>query len=81
MPALQAMYALYRIRFCANFSFFSVRVLSMGSEQAKALGIDDTLQKLSKMSGGREVNAMIFKDPQSAKAKAPSTRIPGRCGC
>jgi hypothetical protein len=52
----------------------------MGSEMAKKLGIDDTLQKLSKMSGGRPVNAMVFESAAEAKAKGKGTRIPGKCG-
>lgn len=51
----------------------------MGSEEAKALGIDGTLQKLSKMMGGREINVMIFRDIESLKAKGPSVRIPTKC--
>ncbi len=53
--------------------------IKMGSAEAKALGIDDTLQKLSKMSGGRDVNAMVFKDTESVKAKAESIRLPTKC--
>ena len=50
--------------------------VKLGSEEAKLLGIDDTLQKLSKMSGGREVNAMIFKNAEAVKAKGASIRLP-----
>ncbi|RSZ56968.1 RHS repeat protein [Massilia atriviolacea] len=55
--------------------------IKMGSPEAKALGIDATLDRLSRMSGGREVNAMVFRDAESAKAKAPSTRLPAKCFC
>ncbi|AIA48815.1 RHS family protein [Serratia sp. FS14] len=54
--------------------------IDMGSEMAKKLGIDDTLQKLSKMSGGRPVNAMVFESAAEVKAKGKGTRIPGKCG-
>jgi hypothetical protein len=47
--------------------------------EAKALGIDDTLQKLSRMSGGRDVHVMTFKDAAGVKAKGPSVRIPTQC--
>ncbi|VWB48647.1 RHS repeat-associated core domain-containing protein [Burkholderia lata] len=54
--------------------------IKMGSDLARQLGIDDTLQKLSKMSGGREVNAMIFSSTDEIKAKsAGGIRIPGKC--
>jgi RHS repeat-associated protein len=53
--------------------------IKMGSAEAKQLGVDDMLQKLSRMSGGREVNTMIFKDAEAAKAKAPSIRLPTKC--
>ncbi|WP_321788560.1 RHS repeat-associated core domain-containing protein [Paraburkholderia sp. J94] len=57
------------------------RPIEMGSDLAKQLGIDDTLQKMSKMSGGRDVNAMIFASPDDVKAKnSNGIRIPGRCG-
>lgn len=52
----------------------------MGSDIAKSLGIDDTLQKLSRMSGGRPVNAMIFASPAEIKAKGKGIRIPGKRG-
>ncbi|HGE6713905.1 TPA: RHS repeat-associated core domain-containing protein, partial [Serratia marcescens] len=54
--------------------------IDMGSEMAKKLGIDDTLQKLSKMSGGRPVNAMVFESAAEVKAKGKGTRIPGKYG-
>ncbi|WP_250325942.1 hypothetical protein [Morganella morganii] len=47
---------------------------------AKKLGINDTLEKLSRMSGGRPVNAMVFESPVEVKAKGIGTRIPGKCG-
>ena len=53
--------------------------IEMNSYMAKALGINDTLLKLSKMSGGRPVNMMIFKDVKSIKDKADGTRIPANC--
>lgn len=52
--------------------------ISMGSSQAKALDIDDTLQRLAKKSG-REVNAMIFENVTEIKAKSSNNiRIPGK---
>ncbi|MFZ7136771.1 hypothetical protein ACLSZP_10715 [Avibacterium avium] len=53
--------------------------IEMNSDIAKSLGINDTLLKLSKMSGGRPVNMMIFKDVKSIKDKADGTRIPANC--
>lgn len=53
------------------------------SDIARQLGIDDTLQKLSKlskMSDGRPVNTMIFESPAEIKAKGKGIRIPGKCG-
>ncbi|WP_338846789.1 DUF6861 domain-containing protein [Massilia sp. W12] len=55
--------------------------IKMGSDNAKNLGINDTLEKLSRMSGGREVNGMIFKDATNAKGKATSISIPVKCRC
>ncbi|WP_223881728.1 hypothetical protein [Affinibrenneria salicis] len=53
--------------------------IDMGSKAARQLGIDDTLQKLSRMSG-RPVNAMIFESTDAVKAKSKGIRIPGKCG-
>ncbi|WP_238393741.1 hypothetical protein [Serratia sp. 3ACOL1] len=54
--------------------------IDMGSDMAKELGIDDTLQKLSRMSGNRPVNVMIFSSPENIKLKGKGIRIPGKHG-
>ncbi|PIT13864.1 RHS repeat domain-containing protein [Snodgrassella alvi] len=54
--------------------------INMGSDTAKKLGIDNILQRLSRISGDRPVNAMIFKSSVEVKAKGKGIRIPGKCG-
>ena len=53
--------------------------IDVGSKEAKLLGINDTLEKLSKMAG-RPVNVTIFEDVEGVKAKNKnSIRLPSAC--
>jgi hypothetical protein len=47
-----------------------------GSEPARRLGLDETLQALSRLAGGRPVKFMLYEDLARA-LKRPSLMVPG----
>ncbi|MFV8988378.1 hypothetical protein [Serratia fonticola] len=49
-------------------------------DMTKELGIDDALQKHSRISGNRPVNVMIFSSPEIIKLEGKGIRIPGKHG-